>query len=129
MPTKLRTYPHSFWSPMKVKKFSTIDTPIAAISIIALSIGLYCKCFGNRKSCACTHTTLTSISVNYAHIELQPIVDSLPYISDQLSPQIIHKVFKASGVIIIIIRWVWPQASSWGFSVAEYVSGHNSYWW
>ena len=43
--TKLRTYPHIFWSPMKVKMFSTIGTPAAAISIIALLIGLYCKCF------------------------------------------------------------------------------------
>ena len=39
--TKLRTYPHSFWSSMKVKTFLTIGTLIAAISILALSIGLY----------------------------------------------------------------------------------------
>ena len=43
--TKLRTYPHSLWSSIHVKTFLNIGTPIAAVSIIALSIGLYCKCF------------------------------------------------------------------------------------
>ena len=38
---KVMTYSHSFWSLMKVKMFLTIVTPIAAISIISLSIGLY----------------------------------------------------------------------------------------
>ena len=37
--TKLRTYPHSFWSSMTVKMFLTIGTTIAAISMIALSTG------------------------------------------------------------------------------------------
>ena len=39
MLTKLRTYPYSFWSLMKVKMFLT-KAPKAAISIIALPIGL-----------------------------------------------------------------------------------------
>ena len=36
MLTKCTTSLYSFWSPMKVKTFLTIGTPIAAISIIAL---------------------------------------------------------------------------------------------
>ena len=43
MLTKHRTYPHSLWTSMKVKMFLTIDTPITAISIIAMSIGLCFK--------------------------------------------------------------------------------------
>ena len=43
--TKLRTYPNNFWSPLKVKIFSTISTPVAVISITFFSIGLYCKYF------------------------------------------------------------------------------------
>ena len=45
MLTKLRTYPHNFWPPLKVKAVSTMGTPVAVISIIILSIGLNCKCF------------------------------------------------------------------------------------
>ena len=45
MQTKLRTYPNSFWSLMKMKTFLTIGTPIVANSIIAPSIDLYCKYF------------------------------------------------------------------------------------
>ena len=33
------------------------------------------------------------------HIELQPVSNSTPGISDQLSPQIIQEILKASGVI------------------------------
>ena len=35
---------------------------------------------------------------NDAHIELQPILNPMPDISDQLSPKIIQEVLKASGV-------------------------------
>ena len=83
---------------MKVKTFSTIGTPILAISIIALSTGLYCKCFRYAKSCICKHARLTFLPVNEAHIELQQILDPLPDISDQVSPQILQYILKASGV-------------------------------
>ena len=96
MLTKLRTYPHSFYSSMKVKTFSTVVTPVAAVSIIALSIGLYCKCFWNKKSCVHKHTWLTTLPVNDTHIEFQPIMNPMPDISDHLSPQIIQEVLKAS---------------------------------
>ena len=36
--------------------------------------------------------------VNNANIELEPILDPLPDISDQLSPQIIQEILKASGL-------------------------------
>ena len=32
------------------------------------------------------------------HIEMQPIVNSMPDISDQLSPQIVQEILKARGV-------------------------------
>ena len=38
--TKCRTYPHNFWSSMKVKIFFTIDTLVSAVSVTGLSIGL-----------------------------------------------------------------------------------------
>ena len=85
--TKLRTFPLNFWSPMKVKIFCTIGTPIAVISIISLSIGLYCKCFQNGKSCVCKYTRPTSLPVNNTHTEQEPISAPLPDISDKLSPQ------------------------------------------
>ena len=74
---------------MKVKIFLTIVTSITAISIIALSIGLYCKCFQNKKSGVHKYTRPTSLPVDDAHIELEPISDLLPDILDQLSPQLI----------------------------------------
>ena len=39
--TKCRTNPHNFWSLIKVKTFFTMDTSVSAVSLIALSIGLY----------------------------------------------------------------------------------------
>ena len=71
--SKHRTYLHSLWSPMKVKRFSTMVTPIVAISIITLSIGLYLKCFRNGKSCVCKYTRPPSLPINNTHIELEPI--------------------------------------------------------
>ena len=98
MLAKLRIYPHSFWFPMKVKTFLTMGSPIVAISIIALPFGLYCKCFQNRMSCVCKYTRPTSLPVNDTHTELEQISDPLSDISDQLSPQIIQEILKASGV-------------------------------
>ena len=45
MLTKLRAYPTNFWSSPKVKAFSTICSLTPTLSIIALAISLYCKCF------------------------------------------------------------------------------------
>ena len=98
MLTKLKTYPHNIWSPMKVKMFLTIGTPIAVISIKSVSLGLYCKCFQNGKSCVCKWTRPTSLPVNNTYIELEPISAPLPNISDQQSPQLIQEILKASGV-------------------------------
>ena len=50
------------------------------------------------KSCVQKHTRPTSLPVNDTHIELLPILNPLFGISDKLSPQIIQKVLKASGV-------------------------------
>ena len=41
---------------------------------------------------------MISIPVNDTHIELQPILNPLPDISEQLSSQIIQEVLKPSGV-------------------------------
>ena len=79
----------------------TIGTSVTAISVIALSIGLYCKCFQNKKSCECKHTRPTNIPVNDAHIELQPILNLMPDISDKLLPQIIQEVLNSSDVDIL----------------------------
>ena len=87
-----------FSGPQWKWKHFVIGIPIVAISIIALSIGLYCKCFWNRKSCVCRYTRPTSLPVNDTYIDLQPISNPLPDISDQLSPYIIHEVLKASCV-------------------------------
>ena len=77
---------------------SIIGTSIAVISIISLSIGLYCKYFQNRKSCVHKYTRLTSLPVINTHIALEPISDPLPEISEQLSLQIIQEILIASGV-------------------------------
>ena len=53
--TKLRTYPHSFWSPVKVKMFSTICIPIVAISI-TLSIGFVLQMFLKMERVVYIHT-------------------------------------------------------------------------
>ena len=37
---------------------------------------------------------------NDTYIELQPILNSMPDISDQLSPQIVQEILKANGVDI-----------------------------
>ena len=50
------------------------------------------------KSCVCNYTRPISQPVNNTHIELEPISNPLPDSSDQLSPQIIQEIFKASGV-------------------------------
>ena len=70
------------------------------LGIIALIIGLYCKCFQNRMSCVCKHTRPNTPPTNNTHIELQPIVDPIPDISGQLSPQLVQEILKASGIYI-----------------------------
>ena len=75
-----------------------IGTPTAVIIILFLSIILYCKCFQNGKSCLHTHARPVSLSVNNTYIELEPILKLLADSSDQLSPQIIQEILKASGV-------------------------------
>ena len=94
---KLSTFMHNFWSPMKVI-FSTIGTPVTVVSIISLSIGLYCKYFWNGKTRVHKYTRPTSLAVNNTHIELESISISLPDISNQLSPQLIWEILRASGV-------------------------------
>ena len=54
--------------------------------------------FWNKKSCVHKYIRPTSLPVNNTHIELQPILDPLPDISDQLSPHIIQDILRASGV-------------------------------
>ena len=41
-----------------------------------------------------------SMPTNDTHIELQPISNSMPDILEQLSPQIVQEILKASGVDI-----------------------------
>ena len=98
--TKLRTYPHNFWSSKKLKTFLTLGASVSVAGVIAQPIGSYCKCFQNKKSCVHKHTRLTTMPANDTHIELQPISNSVPDISDQLSPQIIQEILKASSVDI-----------------------------
>ena len=78
--------------------FSTIGTLASTLGIIALAIGLNCKFFQNKMSCVHKHTRLITLSTNNTHIELQPITNSIPEISDQLSPQLFQEILKASGV-------------------------------
>ena len=52
------------------------------------------------KSCVCKHTRLTTVPGNDTHTEIQPISNSMPDISDQLSLQIVQEVLKTSGVDI-----------------------------
>ena len=83
---------------MRVKLFLTIDIPVTVIITFFISIMLYCKCFQNIKSCVCKHTTPVYLPVNKTHIELDQISNLLPDPSDQLSPQVIQEILKASGV-------------------------------
>ena len=45
---KLRGYPNNFWPSVKVKTFSTMDTLVSSLGILALVIGLYYRCFWNK---------------------------------------------------------------------------------
>ena len=56
------------------------------------------KCFQNGNSCVCEHTRPVSLPINNTNIELDPISNLLPDPSEQLSPQIIQEILKASGV-------------------------------
>ena len=49
-------------------------------------------------SCVLKHTRPTSLPVIDAHIELKPILYPLHDISNQLLPQIIQEILKASAV-------------------------------
>ena len=60
MLTKLRICPTTFWSPLKVKAFSSIGNLAKALGIITLAISLYCKCFENKMGCVCIHTRPTT---------------------------------------------------------------------
>ena len=51
-------------------------------------------------SCVCKHTRPTTLSSNDTHIEVQPITNPIPEISDQLSPQLAPEILKASGINI-----------------------------
>ena len=98
MLTKLRAYQTNFWSSLKVKAFSLIGSLTTALGIIALAIGLYCKCFSNKIGCVGKHTRPTTLSNNNPCIELQPITNPAPEPSDQLSSQLVQEILKASGV-------------------------------
>ena len=98
MLTQLRSFALNFRSPMRVKLFSTIGTPTTVIIILFQSIALYCKCFQNGKSCVCKHTRPVSLPINNTHIEFEPISNLLPDPSEQLSPQVIQKILKATCV-------------------------------
>ena len=96
--TKLRAYPNNFWSSVKVKTFSIMGTLVSALGILALAIDFYCKCFWNKMSCVHKHTRHSTLPNNDKHNELQPIINHMPEISDQLSPQLVQEILKASGV-------------------------------
>ena len=95
---KLREYQINFWSSLKVKALSTIASLTTALGIIALAISLYCKCFWNKMGCVCKQTRPATLPNNDPHIELQSITNPTPENSDQLSPQCVHEILKASGV-------------------------------
>ena len=96
--TKLRAYPTSFWSSLKVKAFSTIGSLTTALAIIALAICLYFKCFGNKMGYVHKHTRPTTLPNKDPYIELKPITNPTPETSDQLSQQLVQEILKASGV-------------------------------
>ena len=98
--TKLRTYPNNSWCSRKLKMFSTIGTSASAFGIIDLAIASYCKLLQNKMSCVYKHTRQTNLPTNDTHTELQPIMNAMPEISDQLSPQLVQEMPKASDVDI-----------------------------
>ena len=49
-------------------------------------------------SCVCKYTRPNTLPNNYTHIKLQPITKPIPEISDQLSPQLVQEILKASSV-------------------------------
>ena len=96
--TKLKSFTSNFCPPMKIKIFFTIGTPTAVIIILFIPIAFYCKCFQNGKSCVCKHTRPVSLPANNTHIELESISNLLSDPSDQISPQVIQEILKASHV-------------------------------
>ena len=48
----------------------------------------------------CASLPFITMPANDTHIEFQPISNSIPDISDQLSPQIVQEILKASDVDI-----------------------------
>ena len=95
---KPRSLPPNFWSSTKPKLFSTIGTPITIIIIFIFSIGLYCKCFQNKKGCVGKYTRPHSLPPNNTQIELEAISPPLPDTPDHMSLQIIPEILKTSGV-------------------------------
>ena len=95
MLTKLRSFTSNFWSPMKVKMFSTIGTQ-TAVTITLLIHYSVLQMFLKKKSCVLKYTRPVSLPVNNTHIELEPISNLLPESSDQPPPQIIQEILKAS---------------------------------
>ena len=51
-------------------------------------------------SCVGKHTKPTTLPTNDTHIELQPVLCSIPEISDQLSQQLVQELLEDSGVDI-----------------------------
>ena len=86
--TELRAYPNNIWSSLKVKMVSTMGTLVSALGILSLPTGLHWKWFQNKMSCVHKHTRPNTLPKNNIHIEVQPIKNPVPEISDQLSPQL-----------------------------------------
>ena len=49
-------------------------------------------------SCVHKHTRSNALDNNDTHINLPSIMNPMPEISDQLSPQLVQEILKASGV-------------------------------
>ena len=49
-------------------------------------------------SCVHKHTRPNTLPFNYTGVELQHITNPVPEILDQLSPQLVQEILKASGV-------------------------------
>ena len=75
-----------------------MGTLVSALGILALAIGLYCKCFQNKMSCVHRHTGPKTLANNDTHIEFHLITNPMPEISDQLSQQLVQEIPKTSGV-------------------------------